>query len=139
MAFIKHKISNFLNHEKLCYLMAGMWNTVFGYFIGVSMYLLLNPYLHLIFIAIFSNLIAITMAFVTYKVFVFRTSGNWILEYLRCYIVYGLNAILGIFCLWLLVSQFGLNIWYAQGISIFITVVISYIMHRRYTFQSTSG
>ena len=139
MQFKKQFILNFLGSSKCKYLAAGAWNTLFGYFLGVILYLLLNPYAHLVVIAIISNIIAITMSFLTYKLAVFRTSGNWLLEYLRCYMVYGFNAVLGIFFLWLIVNVMGLNIWFAQGISIVITVIISYYLHKRFTFRSTSS
>jgi putative flippase GtrA len=139
MLFNRQSISKFLKSAKFRYLAAGAWNTVFGYFIGVILYLFLSPHAHLVMIAIISNVIAITMSFMTYKLIVFRTPGNWLLEYLRCYIVYGFNAILGIFFLWLFVNVIGLNIWIAQGISIVVTVIISFFLHQRFTFRPSSS
>ena len=138
MKFNNHSFSQVFENKKIRYLVVGGWNTFFGYLIGVFLFLLLNSHLHLIIIAIIANVIAISMAFITYKLIVFRTRGSWLAEYLRCYIVYGFNALLGILFLWLLVDKVGFNIWIAQGIAISATVVVSYFLHQRFTFRSTS-
>jgi putative flippase GtrA len=136
MQSIRNFFMSLFQDAKLRYLIVGGWNTIFGYFFGVLLFLLLNPYTHLVLIAIIANIISISMSFITYKLFVFRTSGGWLLEYLRCYIVYGFNAVLGIFFLWLMVDINEFNIWLAQGVSIFIVVIFSYFLHKHFTFKS---
>lgn len=122
------------NNKKLRYLAVGTWNTIFGYLLGAILFLLLNPYLHLVVIAIIANFFAISMSFLTYKLIVFRTRGSWLTEYLRCYLVYGFNAVLGILFLWLFIDWLDLNIWIAQGFSIAITMIITYFFHQNFTF-----
>lgn len=124
-----------IKSEKLRYLLVGGWNTVFGYLTGVSLFMMLGQHLHIVLIAIMSNVIAISMSFITYKLLVFKTCGKWISEYLKCYLVYGANALFGIFLLWLLVDYFFFNIWLAQGAIIAMTVIFSYLMHKRFTFK----
>jgi putative flippase GtrA len=138
MKFTRNFLFSALQRAKLRYLIVGGWNTLFGYFFGVILFLLLNPYAHIVFIAIIANIASISMSFITYKLFVFRTPGGWLLEYLRCYIVYGFNAVLGIIFLWLMVDINGFNIWLAQGISILTVVIISYFLHKNFTFKSAS-
>jgi putative flippase GtrA len=126
-----------IESKKIRYVLVGAWNTLFGYFLGVILFLLLNSRVHIVIIAIIANIIAISMSFVTYKILVFKTTGSWLPEYLRCYIVYGFNALLGTLFLWLMVDGVGLNIWIAQGLSILATVFTSYFLHKRFTFRST--
>src|ERR1700744_4578537 len=68
------------------YLLVGGFNTAFGY----GLFALLNwglsrtmPYGYLA-ATLLSNLIAITVAFLGYKWFVFRTKGNYVRQWLRC-------------------------------------------------------
>lgn len=124
-----------MDSRKIRYFIAGGWNTLFGYFVSVLLYYLLHKHFHLVAIAVLGNVIAITMAFMTYKVFVFQTKGSWLPEYLRAYVVYGGTAILGIGLLWVLVDNLTIPFWIAQGLVMAVTVVISYISHSRFTFR----
>lgn len=123
--------------RELRYLLVGGFNTLVGYSLGVGLYLALSPILHILVIGVIGNILAITVSFTTYKCFVFRTSGHWLLEYLRSYVVYGGSAVIGIFLLWLLVDGLKLPIWYAQGITILLTIIFSYVGHAGYTFRRT--
>jgi putative flippase GtrA len=126
-----------IDEARLRYLLVGSWNTLFGYFIGIFLFYALTAHAHIVVIALISNMIAISMSYITYKLFVFKTSGNWLVEYFRCYLVYSMNAILGIFFLWVTVDIIKINIWISQGISISMTVFISYFLHKNFTFKNT--
>ena len=128
-----HKL---LEKQSLRYLMAGGWNTVFGYGIGVGLYTILSSQLHVAVIAAIANIFAITMSFLTYKLFVFKTTGNWLSEYGRSYLVYGSMALLSIVLLWAMVDHLGMDIWYAQALVILLTVGVSYLGHKFFTFRS---
>jgi len=125
-----------LQHSRSArYLMAGAWNTAFGYSIGIALYLLLAEHLHVILIGVICNLISITMSFTIYKLFVFQTHGNWLYEYARSYLVYGFMAVLSIFLLWVFIDFGQMNIWIAQALTMVLTVVISYLGHKTFTFK----
>jgi len=128
-----HKL---LKKQSLRYLLAGGWNTVFGYGIGVGLYTILSSQLHVAVIAAIANILAITMSFLTYKLFVFKTTGNWLSEYGRSYLVYGSMALLSIILLWAMVDYLGVDIWYAQALVILLTVGVSYLGHKFFTFRS---
>ena len=115
--------------------MAGGFNTVFGYSVGVCVYKVLGSSLSILWIGAISNMLTITVSFFAYKIFVFRTKGKWLSEYLRSYVVYGGIAIVGIFLLWLFVDIIKTSIWLAQAIILGVTVIISYIGHSRFTFD----
>jgi putative flippase GtrA len=119
----------------LRYLVVGGFNTMIGYGVGVGSYLFLASHLPILAIGLIGNVIAISISFVTYKIFVFKTQGQWLIEYAKAFVVYGAMALLGIALLWLLVGQLHLSIWLAQGIIIGTTVVISYLSHARFTFH----
>lgn len=77
------------------YLIAGIFNTIFGYVLSILIYHYYQYHLSVITIGIIINIISISVAFVGYKVFVFKTVGNWLYEYFRCYVTYGVSAIVG--------------------------------------------
>lgn len=128
-------INSFIGSQKIRYILAGGWNTIFGYMLGVIAYLWLNNHMHIIFISIVTNIIAITMAFLTYKLFVFKTSGKWLMEYLKIYLVYGGTALIGTILLWGFVDYFRINIWISQGLVLGLLFIVSYVLNKKFTFK----
>jgi putative flippase GtrA len=126
-----------LDKRKIRYLLAGGWNTLFGYSTGVFLYYAFSSYLHIIMIGLLANILAITMAYLTYKLFVFQTEGNWLREYFRSYLVYGGMALLGTGILWIMVDGLNIPFWLAQGLVVAATMIITYISHSRFTFKSS--
>jgi putative flippase GtrA len=132
------RLRRVIDSQKLSYLLVGGVNTLFGYGVGVGIYMLLAENWHIFLIGVVSNVISISFSFVTYKLFVFKTRGNWFAEYLKAYLVYGGMAALGILFLWLFVDFLSIRIWLAQGMVILLTVVISYFGHKHFTFREMS-
>lgn len=121
--------------KMLRYVLVGGLNTAFGYFVTVGLYYTLKAHLHIVVIGVIANVVCITESFLTYKLFVFRSGASWWREYLRCYVVYGGSALIGIAGLWLLVDVVGIPFWLAQGLLMVVSVVISYAGHDRFTFK----
>lgn len=124
--------------EKTRYLIAGIWNSVFGYGIGLMIYESFYLRFHIVIISVIANILAITVAFLTYKLFVFKTKGNWLVEYLKCYLVYGGSAAVGALLIWLFVDFFKWPFWISQAIVMGIAIASSYFLHRIYTFTNIS-
>jgi len=125
----------FTYSDKIRYLLAGIWNTLFGYGIGVLLLISMRPNIDIIYVLIAINIISITMAFIVYKIYVFRTQGNWILEYLKCYLVYSGSALISSTLLFFLITKIDFNVWVAQGIATTIVITLSFLMHKRFTFN----
>lgn len=88
------------------YLCAGVFNTLFGYFSFAVILTLLNAvlparflYLTVILASMLPVPLNITVAYLTYKFFVFRTKGNYLGEWLKCFAVYGSGMIPGLVAL----------------------------------------
>jgi putative flippase GtrA len=116
------------------FLLTGGWNTVFGVGIYALLYACLHKYVHYLVLLIPANILAITNAYVGYKLFVFRTRGNIWREYLRCYVVYGGAMLLGALIMFILVDGFGWNPVVSQVVCVAVTTVCSYFSHRNYSF-----
>ena len=126
------------------YLLVGTWNTCFGYAAFAFLTYLLTdviPYAYMA-ASIISSIIAITLAYIGYKLFVFRTKGNYLREYLRFYVVYGASAAVNLALLPLLVTVLNFFMlqkvyapYLAGAILTSVTVVISFLGHRNFSFR----
>ena len=121
---------------QLRYFTVGVWNTLFGYFVGVYTYFIIYPYLGVLGVGVVSNIISITMSFSTYKWLVFRSPAPWWAEYIKCYLVYGATAMLSTLLLWVWIEWFKFDIWLSQAINIIAMFMLSYVAHSRFTFAS---
>lgn len=117
------------------YLLVGVLNTAFGYSLSLLVYHFFQNNLSIIAIGVIINTISITVAFLGYKIFVFKSAGNWLKEYLRCYVTYGFSAVLGIALIWLFVECWSWAFWLSQGLIILLGTAVSYFMHRYFTFR----
>lgn len=108
---------------------------VFGYFIFVLLYYLLATRVHYVILLALSNVLSITNAYIGYKVFVFKTKGNYWLEYSRFYIIYGSALLLNFIFLPLCVEYLMISPPVAQGGLMFISVIFSYYGHKKMSFS----
>lgn len=88
------------------YVAIGVFNTLFGFTSYVTVLLLLNKavpqrymYLTVVLASILSTPLNITVAYFGYKFVVFRTQGNYLREWFKCFAVYGTGMLPGLFCL----------------------------------------
>ena len=123
------------HEEKIKYLLVGSWNTIFGYFVFLALYYPLVAKIHYIIIFVMANIISITNAYIGYKIFVFKTRGNYWREYLRFYVVYGGAMALNLALLPICVELFHLSPPLAQAGLIFINVIFSYYGHKKFSFR----
>ena len=126
------------------YLLVGGFNTCFGYTLFVAFnYLFRSLGVYGSEIAsLLGSVIAITVAFLGYKWFVFRTHGNYLREWLRCLSVYGSSMLFTLVMLppltlllrrWYGHSQMASNV--AAAILTVVTVAASYFGHKHFSFR----
>jgi len=116
------------------YLVVGGWNTLFGMAAYAALYRWFGMHVHYLALLIPANVLAITNAFVCYKLLVFRTRGHWLREYFRCYVVYGSTMLLGAVLMVAFVEGLKLSPVLANCLCIPVTTVVSYLAHRTYSF-----
>lgn len=141
-------VRHFPPAQVLRYLLVGAWNTLFGYGLFAALTYLLTgvvPYAYMAASAL-SNVGAITVAFFGYKWFVFRTKGNYLREYLRCYMVYGTAMLVSLALLPILmillqrVVRLHGSAPYVAGAMLAVgTVLISFVGHKRFSFAAKGG
>jgi len=123
------------HEQKIRYLIIGGWNTVFGYGVFAALYFWLEGLIHYLIVLSISYVLSITNAYIGYKLFVFRTRGNILREYLRFYVVYGAAFLVNLATLPLFVEILKLNMYVAQGIVTIITILGSYVLHKNFSFR----
>ena len=140
------RIHKLLERQPVRYLMVGGFNTAFGYgLLTLFTYLLTGvvPRSYLL-ASVLSGFIGITVAFLGYKWFVFRTKGNYWKEWLRCLLVY--CTPMGITLLALPVLVAVIEHWthspksapyIAEAITTAGTIVVSYFGHKHISFKTT--
>ena len=126
------------------YMLVGGFNTVFGYclyafltwwFRGLGSY-------NYMYAAVLANVIAISVAFLGYKWFVFRTRGNYLAEWIRCFGVYGSSALIGLAGLPILVPILRHVLlkperapYIAGAVLMVVTVIFSFFGHKNFSFR----
>jgi len=124
------------HEEKIRFLLAGGWNTVFGYFAYATLYYLFSAKIHYMLLLIVSYVLAITNSYISYKVFVFKTKGNVLKEYIRFYFVYGASLLINLILMPILVEICHIHPLIAPILLLVITVIISYIGHKNFSFKA---
>src|SRR4051812_2347334 len=87
------------------YTLVGIWNTIFGYALYAGLTAFFTPHIAHAYIlaAVVGSFVSITVAFLGYKWFVFKTKGDYLREWVRCVIVYGTTTLIGVLLLPLVV------------------------------------
>ncbi len=140
------------------YVIIGGWNTAFGYgtFALFTFFFTKRSVHGYIYAMLLSNALSISVAFMGYKLFVFRTRGNWLKEYIRCVMVYGSAALPGLFLVPIIKNAivfstsihaqyviFGVTLhvhtlapYLAGAVVTACTVVYSFFGHRKFSFRA---
>jgi len=107
---------------------------LFGYLVFVGLYFWLGNRTNYLVLLLISNVLSITNAYIGYKLLVFKTRGNYFREYLRFYMVYGAAILINFLLLPIAVEVLKITPPVAQGILMWLTVVVSYIGHKYFSF-----
>jgi putative flippase GtrA len=150
---IKRTAQHIPSSQLIRYLFVGAWNTLFGY---VCFFLFARLFLHLVpsqpslaasAASVIATLTNITVSFVGYKFFVFRTEGNFLREYARSFLVYLPSLLINAIAIAPLSALLRRTVplhapqapYIAGAILAFVTVVISFVGHKHISFRDRSS
>ena len=133
----------------LRYLLVGGWNTVFAY----ACFFLMNKWLSTVIkeypyivAGLASSLVNVTVAFLGYKWFVFRTRGNYFSEWVCTLTIYGGSILISTLALAPLVglirhtTPYQTQAPYIAGAVVSgFTVIASFFGHRHFSFRKTTS
>ena len=127
------------------YLVVGVWNTAFAYGTYALFTALLDRHMPASYMAgsLLSSVLNITVSFLGYKWFVFKTKGNYLREWARCLMVYSGSILLGLALLpptVFLVAHFTGNAaaapYVAGALILGLQVILSFLGHRTFSFKA---
>ena len=126
------------------YIVVGGFNTVFGFGVFALLTWLfrgLGSY-NYIYSALLAYVIVISVAFLGYKWFVFRTKGNYLIEWIRCFGVYGSSVVISLVGLPILVPILRHVLrrpeqapYIAGALLTIVSVVFSFFGHKNFSFR----
>ena len=139
--------------QVLRYLIVGAWNTLFGYgcfFLFTKLLLHVmpsQPSLAASVATVVATVTNITVSFAGYKLFVFRTKGNFLHEYARSFLVYLPSLIFNAVAIAPLTVSLRRVLpahaqqapYIAGAILAFVTVVISFFGHKHISFRDRTA
>lgn len=126
------------------YLLVGIWNTVFGYSTFALLTVILNRYISAGYIlaSLLSSILNISVSFLGYKWFVFKTKGNYLQEWIRCLIIYSSSILLGLALLpitvFAVISLSGNSQtapYIAGALVMGVQIILSFIGHKKFSFK----
>jgi len=132
-----------LEHQvKIRFLIIGVWNTIFGYLVYISLDYLFamvfqKRYMAYMSAAVLSNIIATISAFLFHKHITFQSNVKGkgvIIEFLKFYSTYTVTNILGLVLLPVFVEVFKIDPKIAGALLIPIVAIVSYFGHSRFSF-----
>ncbi|MBR2137187.1 MAG: GtrA family protein [Alphaproteobacteria bacterium] len=132
--------------EKLRYLLVGGFNTVFAYSllnlldwcfgkINVAAGWNFSPEVSANAALIVQYLLTINISVFTMRYYVFQSHGNWKKEFAKAWSVYVFIYLINAPILTLLMVVFGLKTWAAQAIYLIFSTIITFILHKYYSFR----
>lgn len=123
------------NNEKFRYLIIGAYNTLVGYGTFVLLWIFLGHTVHYMVILVISHIISVINAFLGYRILVFRKKGNLWVDFIKFNLVYLGAFLINILILPILIEFLNFHPLLAQAVIIAVTVVITYFLHSRFSFN----
>lgn len=131
MSRIVNFITTLFIRKEIRFLFAGGINT----FVGYGTYALcLVLGLHYVFAQLVSTVIGVANSYLWNKYFTFRQKKKSVKEVLRFVSVYAVSFLLNLGLLWIMVEKMGLNEYIAGAAGLFVTTLISWFGHNKFSF-----
>ncbi|MDH2915654.1 MAG: GtrA family protein [Gallionella sp.] len=123
------------HNDKFRYLAIGGYNTIVGYGVFAVLWIFWGHTLHYITALVISHIISVINAFYAYRVLVFRKKGDVWNDFVKFNMVYLGAFLFNLLALPVLIEGANLQPLLAQALLVILTVLASYILHRRFTFR----
>lgn len=119
-------------NQKIRYLFVGGLNTVIAY--GIFFGLLYSGINYSLALCIGYGT-ALVNGYLWNKYFVFNSQKKSISEVLRFFLVYVIQYIFCLVLLWVFIDGFGMNKYFAGIISIIMSVIVTFLGHKNFTYK----
>jgi len=127
--------------NKFCalrFLIVGAWNTLFSYFVFAVLYRLWGGGWRDVPVQLVTAILGISNAYICHRILTFKSQGVWWKEYLRFYVVYGLQFLLQMVAFFLFATWMGFNGYVVQLVLTIMFTIASYWAHKEFSFKRGS-
>jgi putative flippase GtrA len=121
------------------FLIVGGWNFCFSYCFFAATYRLMHPMAHDAVIMAICSIVGITNSFIFHRWLTYRSKGPLLREYVRFYIVYGVQTGLNFMLFLLFVKWLDANPYLTQAMLTIVLTVVSYWGHKHVSFSTGAG
>jgi putative flippase GtrA len=130
-------IMTIVRDQRFGFLAVGATNTIVGFAIYTVLTLWVFADLRFGYLIslVISYAVAIVLAFVLYRRFVFRVSGHVIRDFLRFVTVYVLSISINLITLPALIEVVGMTPVLAQAVVLIVTTIVSFFGHKSFSFR----
>lgn len=122
--------------EQLRFVVVGVANTAIGYGCFALLYLLLGSHVHYLVLQLIAHFASVGNSFFWHRRVTFRSGAPWPAEFFRFNLSYLGALVFSLIALPLLVRGCGLNPLWAAAIVTASGVLLSYVLHSRYSFRA---
>jgi putative flippase GtrA len=121
--------------QELRFLLAGAYNTVFGYLTFALLFILLQNRIHYLFIVLLCQPVCLASAFIVHRNLVFKSQERWPRSFIRFNLSQLAAFVFGVAGLYALVRFGHLAPLLAQGLVVVASVLVTYLLHRHFSFR----
>ena len=129
--------------QKLRFLLVGGFNTVFAYLVlnllnmvfGVCFKDIFSPIVIANLALIIQYILTVNVSFITMRYYVFQSRGRWVHEWLKAWSVYIFLYLINAPVLTFMMVVLGWSTWLAQGIYLIFSTIITFLLHKYYSFR----
>lgn len=134
---MRQRLLRLVRDQRVAFLIVGGINTIlgFGLYAAFTVWVFHDVYLGYTLSLVVSYAIAIVVAFVLYRRFVFRVTGHVLRDFLRFVAVYAVSIGINLVALPVLVELVGVSPILAQAVILVITTVVSFVGHHSFSFR----
>jgi len=124
---------------KVRFVLAGGFNTAFGYVLFSGMFLLAGRWVHYLMIGLVAHALSVLNAFVVHRKLVFRATDDWRPAFVRFNVSQLVSLTFGMAALYSLVEFGHCNPLAAQFAVTLVSVALNYVLHRHFSFRTAAG
>jgi putative flippase GtrA len=122
-------------HQKLRFLVVGVWNTAFAYLVYGVLYAVLHTRVHYLGISCLAHLLAAANAFVCQRKIVFESTTPWWPAFVRFNVVQGLILMMSLAGIAFLVEVIKVRPLISQIVVMTAAVIASYLLNLKFSFR----
>ncbi|KWX86473.1 hypothetical protein AMQ83_18695 [Paenibacillus riograndensis] len=126
-----------MKNQTIKFLIVGVLNTIVGFAVYAGMLLFLK--VNYSFALLVSHVIGVIHSYIWNNKWTFGVKDYNLRSMMKFILVYTLTFFVNLLLLSIFIHQLGINKFYAQAISLFITTLISFFGHKYWSFKASKN